>query len=339
MKNENEIAAARNAAQILSRHKRLFIPRYVNGQFGMLMGKSNKTHHESICEILTMTSQFKLEIGIFFVYLRFISLDAIDKVKEGKAFRHGVKYNLNKFLVELDRLRTMLIYPPENCVRMFHLEDMPRSTRMMYRQDLTDKEYFEFWENQGMVAFNETHKHLYALQWRYEKALKDKGARKAKVLAWLATACSMVEMYNVSYETLLDRFHKMFGYPKSSLRSVYGGFDLNRAREAWYGCIELFEPNADSVLASCLREHNVELGLQQLSEVLLNCEKQLDFTRMNIEENREVFSSKAAWLEEIDEIVRLKADLIAHGNELIEANRRGIGVDEFFKAKRNEIEK
>lgn len=339
MKNENEIAAARNAAQVLSRHKRIVIPRYSNGQFGLLMGKSNKSSHETTCEIMAMTAQLKLELGLFFAYQRFICLDAIDKVKEAGEYRFGLKKQINTFLAELKRVRMLLIDPPSTGFRMFHLGDLPTVARLRFRKDLTDKEYFEFWENQGMVAFNETHKHLYALQWRYEKALKDKGARKAKVLAWLATACSMVEMYNVSYETLLDRFHKMFGYPKSSLRSVYGGFDLNRAREAWYGCIELFEPNADSVLASCLRQHNVELGLQQLSEVLLNCEKQLDFTRMNIEENREVFSSKAAWLEEIDEIVRLKADLIAHGNELIEANRRGIGVDEFFKAKKNEIKK
>lgn len=337
MKNENEIAAARNAAQILSRHKRLVIPRYVNGQFGMLMGKSNKTYHESICEILTMTSQFKLEIGIFFVYLRFISLDAIDKVKEGKAFRHGVKYNLNKFLVELDRLRTMLIYPPENCVRMFHLEDMPRSTRMMYRQDLTDKEYFEFWENQGMVAFNETHKHVYALQWRYEKALNERGVKKAKVLAWLATGSSMIEMYVNSYTLMIERFSKLFGYPKSLLISYYNGFDLTRARELWYGAMLQFVPDGDNILSDVLNERNVVLGLQQIVCELGDAERQLEYTRINVEENREVFSSKNYWLKAIDEVVSLKADLHENAKEYKEAKKQGIAIEEYFNMKRNEI--
>lgn len=339
MKNENEIAAARNAAQMLSKEKKLVIARYRSGKFGLMMGQSHKSSHDTLVEVMAMTSQVKMELGVFFAYQRFICFDAIDKVKAAGLFRFGLKRQINRFLAEMDRLRKLLIDPASNGFRMFHLGDLPSATRLRFRKDLTDKEYFEFWENTGMVAFNETHKHFYALQWRYEKPLKERGVKQAKALAWFATACSLLELYTISYEKLIMRFHALFGHPEKSLREVYGGFDLTRARDMWIEAMEVLAPDADAVLASCIRERNVELGLQQIIEELTLPTRQLDFVRMNIEENREVFSSKAAWLEEIAEVNGLKADLIKTSKDVDRAKNDGLSVDEYFKLKRDEIKK
>ena len=65
------------------------------------------------------------------------------------------------------------------------------------------------------------------------------------------------------------------------------------------------------------------LGLQQLMEEMTLTKKVFDITRQNVVDNPEVFRTKKTWLEQIEEVDKMIADVDVVGNEFREKLKEG----------------
>ena len=330
--NEKVISEGeRVAAQLTASQKRFHISARRVGRFGVMLGTTKKSAKRVMAEDLTMCQMVKTHLAPFFSLARFICCDAIDKVKEAGEYRHDLKRQLRAWEQELSRHRTMMMYPPEGSHRFFAVDSLAIDTRGMFREDLTDKDYFELWEYVGVAAFNDVHKIIYALQWKYEKALTERGFKKAKVVAWLYTASTVIKMYDIEFREVIDSFKRSFGNAESSLRRYFCAFDVSKLAEMWHRTIECFGDDAVRLTVECLKDRNVEIGLQDMMQHLSKEGVDLRFTRKAVEENPELFRSKKAWRDALEKLDEQIEEVEQTWREL---RASGMTVDEFFKARR-----
>ena len=330
--NEKVISEGeRVAAQLTASQKRFSISARRVGRFGVMLGTTKKSAKRVMAEDLTMCQVVKAHLAPFFSLARFICCDAIDKVKQAGEYRHDLKRQLRAWEQELSRHRTLMLYPPEGSHRFFATDCLAIDTRDMFREDLTDKDYFELWEYVGVVAFNDVHKIIYALQWKYEKALMERGLKKAKVVAWLFTASTVIKSYDIEFREVIASFKRSFGYAESSLRKYFYAFDVSRLSEMWHRTIECFGDEAVRMSVESLTDRNVEIGLQDMMQHLAKDGVDLRFTRKAVEDNPELFRSKKVWR---DALAKLDEQIEEVEQTYRELKASGLTVDEFFKAKR-----
>ena len=320
------------AAQMTSSHKRLYISARRVGRFGVLMGSSGKNIRRLSAEDAAMSEMTKTHLGPFYSLARYICYEAISKLKQAGEYRHQVKRHVKIWLEEMDKERKLMINPPKDCGKFFSIENVFSSVREMFRDDLTDEEYYEFWEYVGVAAFNDVHKIIYALQWKYEKALVARGATKAKAVSWLLTAYMVLKMYDMEYVELLNTFEKNFGYPEKMLRRYFRVFDATKLYGQWQRIMEYCYTDAEKLIIECLEERNVEIGLQDIMQRMSKECADLRYIRKATEENPEIFRSKKAWR---DALAMMDSEIEETEKSFKEFKRSGKTVKEFFNARRD----
>lgn len=328
MNNVTTNEAERAAYQIASGRKRLEIPFRRCGRFGVLMGAIGKSATVMDAEDGAMCAILKGRIAPLYSLARYICYDAIDKVKEAGEYRHEVKRHVKQYMAEMEKRRKAMIDPPEGRRSFFSVKTLSEKTRARFRADITDEEYFELWEYTGAVAFNKIHAEIYALQWKYEKALKARNAKKAKIIAWLLTASSIIRMYEVEFIELMNTFKRTFGYPDIVLKNFFEPFEPKMQLTLWDKIVECYGSILTPILAECLDERNVEIGLTDIVQKIGRTEETYRLARTAVEENPELFRSKKAWREQLAEIDELVEDLETGYREYKES---GLTAKEFFK--------
>ena len=137
------------------------------------IGGKGKTLRQMHVEYATMTGVLKAEMGVVYPFQWYGCLDIIDKVKATKYFKQGVKKGLNGYISEMKIKRAQLLYPPHGSTRMFHVGDFNKSTLMKFREGITDEEYYDLWENQGLVAHAKNKTLINSLIWVLQKGVAD----------------------------------------------------------------------------------------------------------------------------------------------------------------------
>ena len=281
------------------------------------IGGKGKTARQMLVEYTTMTGVLKAEMGIVFPFQWYGCLDIIDKVKATKFFRQGVKKGLNGYIREMRIKRTQLINPPHSMARMFHVDDFSESTLSKFREGITDEEYYDLWESQGLIAFERNSKYISSLIWKFQKAFDERGVKNSDVLALLLTGESLITLCCDHYYQRMQIFKSQYGYGLDDVHKCFEMFNIENAAHQWHLAIESLDSNiSHKIMSEILDGRNLTLGLSQLMEELTKTIKILEITRENIVRNREIFRNKRTWLEEIQNVDDQIADVPEVENEL-----------------------
>lgn len=268
----------------------------------MMMGYAVKTETQRLCEVNCMVSAMKIEMGILFPFHWYACLDLIDKIKKTKYYRHSLKHALKEYLEVMRQKRIQLLNPPSGMLPMFDPRRVELSMYGYLRQDLTKEEYYDYWENNGILATKMFGHLIDSMEHKWFKALRARGVECAKELSWLLTGHTMTTICSNHFQDTIKRYANSFKFAEDSVSEYFKMFDLSLAASKWHKAMECMVPDNGEVLVESLEDRNVALGLVQLLETIIEPKNVLQIERQNIVENRDVFVSKAKWLEYISMI-------------------------------------
>lgn len=272
------------------------------------IGGRGKTLRQMHVEYATMTGVLKAEMGIVFPFQWYGCLDIIDKVKATKHFKQGVKKGLNGYISEMKIKRAQLLYPPLGSTRMFHVGDFNKSTLMKFREGITDEEYYDLWESQGLVAHAKNKKLINSLIWKLQKSFNERGDKNAEVLALLCAGEAIIRLCLVHHNEKMKVFRDQYGYGLEDVHRCFEMFNIAKAAHQWHIALNSLDHNICEKLCEILDERNVVIGLKQILEELTEVDNVLNITRENVVNNREIFRNKRTWLGEIQNVDEMIAD-------------------------------
>ena len=272
------------------------------------IGGRGKTLRQMHVEYATMTGVLKAEMGIVFPFQWYGCLDIIDKVKATKHFKQGVKKGLNGYISEMKIKRAQLLYPPHGSTRMFHVGDFNKSTLMKFREGITDEEYYDLWESQGLVAHAKNKTLINSLIWKLQKSFNERGDKNAEVLALLCAGEAIIRLCLVHHNEKMKVFRDQYGYGLEDVHRCFEMFNIAKAAHQWHIALNSLDHNICEKLCEILDERNVVIGLKQIMEELTEVDNVLKITRENVVNNREIFRNKRTWLGEIQNIDEMIAD-------------------------------
>ena len=272
------------------------------------IGGRGKTLRQMHVEYATMTGVLKAEMGIVFPFQWYGCLDIIDKVKATKHFKQGVKKGLNGYISEMKIKRAQLLYPPHGSTRMFHVGDFNKSTLMKFREGITDEEYYDLWESQGLVAHAKNQTLINSLIWKLQKSFNERGDKNAEVLALLCAGEAIIRLCLVHHNEKMKVFRDQYGYGLEDVHRCFEMFNIAKAAHQWHIALNSLDHNICEKLCEILDERNVVIGLKQIMEELTEVDNVLTITRENVVNNREIFRNKRTWLGEIQNIDEMIAD-------------------------------
>ena len=272
------------------------------------IGGKGKTLRQMHVEYATMTGVLKAEMGIVFPFQWYGCLDIIDKVKATRHFKQGVKKGLNGYISEMKIKRAQLLYPPHGSTRMFHIGDFNKSTLMKFREGITDEEYYDLWESQGLVAHAKNKTLINSLIWKLQKSFNERGDKNAEVLALLCAGEAIIRLCLVHHNEKMKVFRDQYGYGLEDVHRCFEMFNIAKAAHQWHIALNSLDHNICEKLCEILDERNVVIGLKQIMEELTEVDNVLNITRENVVNNREIFRNKRTWLGEIQNIDEMIAD-------------------------------
>ena len=147
---------------------------------------------EKLAVVVAKASGYiKEQMGICNNATYLVMMDAFDRVKQLPEYRHATKRAFREAVNEWQRYEHQLRYAEG--IRFFHMGDMDADLRRKYG-DITDGEYFEFWQGTGSFCYNESHDLLCCLKNKYRLSLENHKARNADVVAEVMTAFACMKL-------------------------------------------------------------------------------------------------------------------------------------------------
>ena len=201
----------------------------------------------------------KLVCGVANNAALLVVLDAHDKVRQHPAYRHKVKHLYNHAIQTYRKQENEMLYNRIN--RMFHLADMPENIRKKYG-DITDSEYFAYWQGLGAKAYTDYYHWITSLQNKFRLSFQSHGVEQYDIMAWVMTAQSCLELACTMYEEIL----KSSNLPKKVLDYVFGQFSMRRIADIWYQAMVLTEPQTVAYDLEPVEERNIAMGIRQLQD-------------------------------------------------------------------------
>lgn len=252
------------------------------------------------------SSQMKLATGIGNNAAWCACLEAHDKLKKHKNYRHRVKHAYKQALKELKDYERRLIYATEN--PMFCMSDMSAEIRKIYGT-ISDRDYYEFWAGTGAAAYRDTRPLVTSLVNKYRLSLLSHGIDQSDITAWgmAAMACLKLaqQIYDVSLRVVIDTH----GLPPTLVKEVFWQFKLERVATEWKRALELTEPACAGLTLDSMEARNIELGIIQLQEAWGDTSEHLSSVVNTIRDFDDVFRTKGEMNKAIREIEELKYDI------------------------------
>ena len=179
---------------------------------------------------------------------------------------------------------------------------------MKFREGITDEEYYDLWESQGLVAHAKNKALINSLIWKLQKSFNERGDKNAEVLALLCAGEAIIRLCLVHHNEKMKVFRDQYGYGLEDVHRCFEMFNIAKAAHQWHIALNSLDHNICEKLCEILDERNVVIGLKQIMEELTEVDNVLNITRENVVNNREIFRNKRTWLGEIQNIDEMIAD-------------------------------
>lgn len=273
------------------------------------------TYEEFEHSLASVASVVKLTCGVGNNAAHLIMLDAHDQIRKHPNYRHEVKRLYKQAIALFRQQERGLLHAATN--RFFHVDDMPLEIRKKYG-DITDAQYFEFWQGLGARAYTESRPLLTSLHNKYRLSLLNHGIEYSELLAWPMVAQACLELACKLYDTTLKQCTEQLKIPRNIMQRLFALFNLRPVADIWYKALMLIEPKVAKYNLTTQEERNIELGLQQLGEKWSDPNLLYGAAITATEDFAEVFRTKGEnkkALREITEIMRETDEELQKNNE------------------------
>ena len=233
--------------------------------------------------------------------------DAMDLIRKHPRYRQNIKKEFGKVEEEWRKYENALLYASDN--RFFCVADMDDNTRRKYKADLTDREYYEWWQATGQDAYSRNQAYIKSMANKYRKSLERHGGKNPDIIGWGMVVEAMLQYAGKTYNSTMTQIIAVSGIPKSIIIPIFCGFSLDPIEKAWFRALSLLEPLSTDEDIDVDEQHDIELGLQSLEEKFFDINAMYDSMLGAVEDYGEVFASKGFQKKTLREIAENKADV------------------------------
>jgi len=227
-------------------------------------------------------------------------------------YKHAVKEAFRRVLDEKRNYRNALLYASGHPIRFFHVASMPEETRKLYA-NLTDKEYFEFWEGTGAQAYQKSQVLIGSLHNKFRLSMLNQNVQNEDLVAWGLVGATVLELAITIYDdTVRYVFEACEGLiDMQALNSFFDPFSLRRVSRAWQNALTLMAPETRDYSLNCVDERNAALGVIQLQELWGSPDMPYDAVIAAVKDFQEdIFSKKSYAKKMIRDLTKMKNNAI-----------------------------
>ena len=236
-----------------------------------------------------------------------VVLDGYDHARQCRNYRHAVKHAFKDAIQSYHDYENRLIYATEN--RMFHVADLGERVRKMYGEDITDRQYYDFWSSVGGPAYEKTRPLITSLWNKHRLSLLNHGVKDAEHVAWVLTALAALGLACQLYEKAISECKRGYQLPERLMRFVFNQFSLKPVEERWRRALIMLAPDAGFKLDSVERK-NIAHGLTQLCEAWIDPSLLYNSTMKSVEDYDEIFRTRGYQQKAMREIAEVRDETL-----------------------------
>lgn len=254
-------------------------------------------------DLAKVASVVKLVCGVANNATWLVMVDAHDAIKSHRNYNGKVKWLYKQAFKEFKYNEQQLLYASEN--RMFHVCDMSPLARKKYG-DITDLQYFEYWQGLGAKVYTDGHKWVGSLNNKYRLSLLNHNILDPESMSKVMTAQACLELSCSMYMSALNNCAKDFAFPVSLLAKIFKYFSLRKVADIWKQALFLTEPQTKTYNLDEVEERNISQGIMQL-EMEWSDPKMIYGSAFSATEDfEEIFRTKGEWKKAMREIGEVK---------------------------------
>lgn len=241
-------------------------------------------------KLLHMAVIVKETLGVVNNAAWYCCLDALGVMREMPRWnRRGAgrttpKWAFGRAVKAFREYEAELVWGGKN--RFFSVEDMPPETRRLYKEDMSNREYYDFWVSMGGAAYTRSRAFVTSLQNKYRLSLVHGGMdpEEAVFASWGLCALSCLDLAVVSYRGNIRLGAEEYRLLPQMLAACFGKFSLEKVFLLWKEAVEAAFPGILSSEVPKSDERNIELGKSQLAAAWLERGNILSDMRRSLED-------------------------------------------------------
>lgn len=213
--------------------------------------------------------------------------NAQDHIHKHPKFRQEAKQAFNQAMEEYRAYEKRLHSATTN--RMFHLADLTPDSRKRFG-DITDKDYFELWQDMGSRGYALAKPHLLALTHKFRKQLRSRGEAQADTLCHVLTAQAVIDIAITYYHSAVTLARDSFHVPAQIIPTLYSQFSLDRVGKALDKALRIIGGEYHPL--NEMEEKDIEISIRDISDTWAEQDNILDAMMHALENNEEMFRTK-----------------------------------------------
>lgn len=227
------------------------------------------TYEEIERYYLVARDSYLTYIGSHVNLARFIFSNYVcDLMKEQGIYRQEVRHMMRQLTQKWDMYEKHLLRASK--FACFKVKNFTAEKRAMYREDLTDEEFFEMWTAHGAEMFTHAQSLIFSFRYKYEKVLRTHEAPTPDILSWMYVVEEILHMSTVTYQAVAVSCARHSKFEKQIYLDIFEAFDTSHLHESMLQVISKYESRGKRYTPTAEEEKNIRLGYKQLSEFLNN---------------------------------------------------------------------
>lgn len=255
-----------------------------------------------------MSANAKNVMGIANAIVFTTMTDALDKLRKLPQYRQTIKRDFEKCRTMWTQYEQSLLHARQN--PLFCVADMQPEYRKRFRDDLTDREYFEYWLTLGDKAYKRYINPINALRNKFVIILRRHNAPCIEPIAYALTAERAFFLSATFYKSLIKNMSQESGLNPIVYRDLFSQLSVENIWECWSKALteislKLKIPHLEPTDAD---NRNIELSFEYLKEVtmkdIFNLESMLEL----VADEEEIFRTKGYQQKTLSSYHKLVAD-------------------------------
>lgn len=252
--------------------------------------ETEKRRDELLRCIISASGIVKLVCGVGNNTACILLYNAIDAVKRSPLYRQRVKKLVNMTDEEYRSYERRLLYANTN--RFFAVCDMGEEQKRAYTSSLSDSQYFEMWQGLNSAAYSECKPLLDSLSHKYYKMLCRHKCQYPQTVKECLLALTMLEIADKMYQSAIDSITIDSPITKKLADELFSSFSMAKVIKQWRMVVDAVSTGDESMSITDDEQHDIDLGLQQIEEIMFNVDTLFDAFQDTVHEYAEVFRTK-----------------------------------------------
>lgn len=185
-----------------------------------------------------------------------------ERMRPWKRYKFDIKAGFERSIQLEDQYDMRMLTSPHGIFDFNELED---EYKEKYREDLTSKEYYEFWKASCSQMFTKVWPIIQALSYKYYKSLKSHDIEGAEYMQWALTGTVILELAQAQFTGAMMTLEQENKIPRFVLDEVVGCFSIKELFDQWTKTakkvVPIYELTKDE-------EANIALSLKQIQGMM-----------------------------------------------------------------------